>query len=123
MDAEMHLAYNVSETLTVFGNYSRRAGFAGGTAAYQIVDTLSAVLEYSPREDLKLRARFQHDRTHDSNGDRRSWVSTTVGPEYHLLEHLILEAHATYRRGRIPDSAGDEKFGDAILSAGIIASF
>lgn len=123
MDAEMHLAYTVSDTFTVYGSYSRRAGFAGGTAAYQIIDTLSAVAEYTPREDLKIRARFQHDRTHDSNSDIRSWISTSIGPEYTLFEHLILEAHATYRMGRTPESVGDDKFGDMILSVGIIGSF
>lgn len=123
MDAEFHLGYTISELFTIYADFSRRPGFAGGTAAYQIVNAASAILEYTPREDLKIRARIQHDRTHNSDGDTRSWLSGTVGPEYRLLENLQFDLHATYRMGRTPESPGDNKFSDLILSAGIIGTF
>jgi len=123
MDAEFHLVYNLTDIFTLYADYSRRPGFSSGTSAYQIVGSADVILEYTPRDDLTLRARAQHDRVHTSDGERRAYFTTTVGPEYRILERLHVEAHATYRVGVAPDTGGAGSFNDLIFSAGIVGTF
>jgi hypothetical protein len=122
-DVEIHLAYSVSETLIAYLDYTRRPGFSTGDSAFQTVDSSSAVIEYSAREDLKLRGRLQYDRVHTATGERRAYYSASVGPEFRLMERITLEAHATYRFGVAPGSNDAGSFTDAILALGIAASF
>ena len=122
-DVEVHIAYKALESVTAYADYTRRPGFSTNGASFQTVDSSSAILEYAAREDLKLRARLQYDRVHTSTGERRAYYSATLGPEYRLMERITLEAHATYRFGVTPGSNDAGSFTDAILSAGIAATF
>jgi hypothetical protein len=121
MDADIHLAYTVTDKITAYADYSRRITFAIATS-FEVVDSSAIIVRAAMREDLTLKARLQYDRAHPVPGPVRSYSAAGAGLEYRVLEHLQIEGNLTYRMGRTQgDSAGD--FGDGIFSVGIVGTF
>jgi hypothetical protein len=123
-DIEFHLAYTVTETVTAFGDYSRRFGFSPGGSPFEVVDSAAIILRYALREDWALKARIQYDKAHPVPGLVRSYESASAGAEFRVIEHILLEGQIAYRMGTAQDGPnGPADFSDFIFSLGIVGVF
>jgi hypothetical protein len=122
-DIEIHMAYTPTDTTSFYADYTRRFGFSAEGAPFQVVDFagLSGVL--TVREDLRLRSRLGYSRVHVPGGLRRAYYDFSVGTDYKIHPHVLLDASLTYRWGVVPGSGGLGNFGDAILSLGAAILF
>jgi hypothetical protein len=119
-DVEVHLSYTPNPTSTWFADYSRRMGFSGDGASYQVVDNADLIGEWNLRDDLKLQARgeYSHVQVPAPVSLRRAYYSFGTGIEAKILPHLTLGAAVTYRWGVAPGTGNTGDFGDFLASVG-----
>jgi hypothetical protein len=122
-DIEIHLAYTPQENTTFYADYSRRFGFSAEGAPFQVVDSAGLSGALALRDDLRLRSRLGYSRVHVPGGLRRAYYDFSVGTDYKIHPHVLLDASITYRWGVVPGSGGAGDFGDAILSVGAALLF
>jgi hypothetical protein len=121
-DVEIHVAYTVSELVTLYVDYSRRIGFSTGGSPFEVVDSADVIVRYSVRDDLALKGRIQYDVANPIVGPNRAYGSASAGAEYRLLEHLRIEAGVAYRWGSIQQGTAGN-FSDVLGSVGIAGVF
>lgn len=118
-DIEIHAAFTPNEQTTWFADYSHRFGFSADGAPFQVVDSADLIGQWALREDVKLNAKFQYDRVHSAiGGIRRAYYSGSIGGEYKIHPHVVIDGGITYRWGVVPGNGNSGDFGDAILSVG-----
>lgn len=121
-DAEVHLRYELTETLTIFGDYTRRFGFAGFGSSYQAVDRGLLIVEWQAIEKLKLRARAQYDRVVPSEAFVRTYWAASLGATYQVTANFAVDAGVTYRGGDTQGIANDT-YDNWIGYLGVIVGF
>jgi hypothetical protein len=123
MDAELHLAYVLTDQLNVYADYLRRVSYSADGAPFEVVNFADAILEWVVIENLKLRARIQYDFAIPIPGPNRDYYSGGVGAQYRLLEHILLDASYTHRAGETKETGIASSFKDEIVSVGIGITF
>lgn len=107
MDAELHVRYEATETLTLSADYSRRFGFAGFGNTFETIDRVVLLAEWQAMELLKFRARGQYDHVEPSESRTRSYWSGFLGATLQIVENFGIDAGVTYRGGNTRKITGD----------------
>lgn len=107
MDAEVHVRYEATETLSLSADYTRRFGFAGFGDTFETIDRVVLIAEWQPIDKLRLRARGQYDHVEPSESRDRSYWSGFLGATFQVFENLALDAGVTYRGGNTRKLTGD----------------
>ncbi len=121
-DAEVHLRYEATQTLTLFADYSRRFGFAGVGNTYETVDRGIVIAEWQVIEKLKLRARGQYDYVHPTEANDRCYWAAGLGATFQVVKHFSVDGGVTYRGGNTKGVSGD-RYTNWIVYLGAVVDF
>ncbi len=115
-DVETHLRFEPTAQAKMTFDYTRRIGFGVGES-FQVVNRVTAGMEYDVNPRVKVHLRGVYDYIHGISGLNRDFGSLSGDLTYQLLQYVILDAGLTWRTGHIKDG-GSGDFNDVIGSVG-----
>lgn len=121
-DAEVHLRYEATQTLTLLADYSRRFGFAGIGNTYEAIDRGVLIAEWQVFEPLRLRARGQYDYVAPSESFDRAYWSGGLGATLQVVKHFSIDGGVIYRGGNTRGISGD-RYSNWIVYLGAVVDF
>ncbi|MEK7469165.1 MAG: hypothetical protein AAB074_17460 [Planctomycetota bacterium] len=121
-DAELHVRWEATSTITIFFDYTRRYGFAGFGDPYQHIDRGVVIAEWQVFEKLKLRGRGQYDYVHPSQSQARTFWAGTLSASFQVFENMTVEGGVIYRGGNQRGVSGDN-YDNWIFYLGVVFGF
>ena len=122
VEAELHLRWQASPKLTVYGDYSRMFTFSAAPEPYQLVNRLTGLAELEAAEGVRLRFRLQWDHADGSEGIEREWISAGTGVQWQTHAQVAFDAGMTLRWGGTEGAPADYDYEDIIVHFGMIIS-
>jgi hypothetical protein len=119
-EAEVHLRYEASAKLVLYGDYSRRFAFALGTDPFQVVNRWIGSAEWEATSDIHVVARAQYDRAETSGGLEREYASAGASLRWRSHEQVFFDAGAIYRWGSVSETAADFDYDEWVFHIGIV---
>ncbi|HEX7900641.1 MAG TPA: hypothetical protein VF950_22955 [Planctomycetota bacterium] len=117
-EAAVHLKFEASPVLTLYGDYSRQFTFAVGTDPFQLVNRVVAAAEWDVTGEVRLLGRVQYDLAETSGGVEREYASAAASLRYRSHEQVFFDTGLTYRRGEV--SPSDFDYDEWVLHVGFL---
>ncbi len=121
-EAALHLRWQASAKLTLYGDYSRMIAFGAAPEPYQVVDRFTALAEIEANQDVRLRIRAQWDHADGALGLERDWASVGAAVQWQTHAQVFFDAGFQYRWGSSDGAPADADYEDAIVHLGIVVT-
>lgn len=119
-EAAVHLAFQATPALMLYGDYSRQIVFGAGTDPYQILNRWIVLAEYEASPEVRLRGRVQLDHADSALGVEREWASAGGSVQWQSHEQVYFDAGLTFRWGSVDAGASEHDYEDMVVHFGLV---
>lgn len=106
-EAAVHLRYEASDVVTLYGDFSRQFTFGRGLEPYQVVNRWIASIEWDASSEVSLTGRLQFDHADGALGVEREYATAGASARWKSHEQVYFDAGALYRQGEVEDMDSD----------------
>jgi hypothetical protein len=119
-EAALHLRWQATPTLTLYGDYSRQMTFGAGIEPFQVVNRGVLLAEFEATQEVRLRGRAQLDHADGALGLEREYATLGASVQWQSHPQVFFDAGVLYRRGDTSGAPADADYDDAVVHLGVV---